>query len=548
MKTTAFILLLLSGAVVWANDNPAVDGIFQAWSQGGSPGASLGVFQNGQVIYARGYGLANLEYDIPNDADSVFRIGSTSKQFTAACIILLAQQDKLDLDADLHSFFPAFPDYAKDITVRHLLHHTSGIRDYLTLAYLKGLTDDDFYQDKDIMQWLTSQTELNFKPGEEHLYSNSGYWLLGQIVNQVAGMSMAEYAEQQIFKPLGMHHTHFHNNHKKIVKRRSSGYVPNADGRYDISMTTLDMIGDGGVFTTINDIKKWDDAYYRSTVLTPEFWQAMTTQGTLNNGETIDYAGGLIMGTYKGLKTISHGGAFVGFRAELLRFPEHKLSIAIFANRGDANPSGMAYQVAEVLLKEHLKQPPKPKQTASEPTSSDASPAPLSQLAGSYELQAGVQLKVTQLDDVLHVVQLWNGIEYDLNRTDANTFQIGEDASITFSFEGFKNDQAQAINLIQAGEASQWNRLADVDTSAVKLSDFVGDYRSEELDVVYHLRLTDDQLTVQVGNIEPLDLQVLGVDQLTYQGSIWRFSRTDGAIDGFTMEAGRVKNLAFKKQ
>ena len=331
-------------------ESQAIDSIFSEWNKPNTPGCVLGIIKDGKLIYAKGYGLANMEYDIQNSATSVFRIGSTSKQFTAACIVLLAEQGKLSLDNPLSDFFPDFPEYANKITIRHLLNHTSGIRDYLQLAYLKGYGDDDFYVNDNIMKWLVNQTDLNFSPGAEHLYSNSGYWLLGQIVHKSAGVNMADFAQKEIFEPLGMNNTHFHNDHTQIVKNRASGYVPNGNDTYKISMTTLDMIGDGGIFTTIKDIKKWDDAYYNSKVLSRTFWSMMTKQGVLNNGEAIDYASGLMISEYKGLKTIRHGGAFVGFRAELLRFPEQHLSIAIFANRGDANPSRKANQVADVLM------------------------------------------------------------------------------------------------------------------------------------------------------------------------------------------------------
>jgi CubicO group peptidase (beta-lactamase class C family) len=543
-----FLLLFAASAVANKVSDSSVDALFADW-QAGTPGAIVGVIHQGDMVYAKGHGMANLEYDIPIDADSVFRIGSTSKQFTAACVVLLAEQGALSLDDSLHSFFPDFPDYAKNITVRQLIHHTSGIRDYLTLSYLKGLTDEDYYEDKDIMQWLISQQELNFEPGTEHLYSNSGYWLLGQIVNKAAGMNMAAYAEKNLFGPLGMGHTHFHNNHKKIVKNRASGYVPMTSGGYEISMTTLNMIGDGGIFTSLNDIRKWDAAFYDRSVLSESFWNTMTTVGVLNNGESIDYAGGLLIGEHQGHKLISHGGAFVGFRAELLRFPDQQLSVVVFANRGDARPTPKALQVAELYLP---KQPAKASpEEPSKPAQSNSGPAAsLDQLTGSFEIQPGVQLEVTQVGEVLHVKQTWNGIEYDLQQSKqgGNVYQIGEDDSITFTFTDFADQQAQAIDLLQAGNPSTWQRKAETDVSAVVLTDFVGEYYSAELDVVYQLKMDGDQLMVQVLNNEPAELNAMDTDQLGYQGSIWDFQRTDGEVTGFKLQAGRVQNLVFVKQ
>ena len=533
--------------------NEAVDAIFAKWDQPDVPGAAVGVFHEGQIIYARGYGMANLEYDIPNSPDSVFRIGSTSKQFTAACVVLLAQQGKLKLTDTLDQYFPDFPAYAKKITINQLMHHSSGVRDYLMLAFLKGLSEAHYYQDKDVMQWLVKQTELNFEPGEEHLYSNSGYWLLGQIVNKAAGMNMADYATQEIFKPLGMTHTHFHNDHKRIVKNRASGYLPTGEFDYEISMTHLDMIGDGGVFTTINDIKKWDDAFYDSEVLNAEFWQIMTQVGVLNNGEKMDYAGGLIMDEYKGLETISHGGAFVGYRAELLRFPSQKFSVAIFTNRGDANPSSMALEVADVFL-EKFYQPEQESAESDQDSSEQKAEAELKemtheQLVGGYELQPGIRLLITEQGGVLHTKQLWNGKEYDLTpNQNTNQFQIADDTKITFTFSALSEGHSQVLTVFQMGKNTPWNRVNDFDASGVDLNDFVGDYHSEELAVTYHLRMADEQLTVQVGNIEPVVLNVAAEDELTYQGSIWKFDRNEDQITGFKMTAGRVQNLKFTKR
>jgi len=397
-------------------------------------------------------------------------------------------QGKLSLKDNLKSIFPDFPDYAKKITIRHLLNHTSGIRDYLQISYLKGLGNDDFYVNDDIMKWLVSQSDLNFSPGEEHLYSNSGYWLLGQIVNKVAEMDMADFAKQEIFEPLGMNHTHFHNDHTQIVKNRASGYVPNDKDNYKISMTTLDMIGDGGIFTTINDIKKWDDAFYNSTVLSKAFWKEMTQQGKLNNGEVIDYASGLMVGKYKGLKTIRHGGAFVGFRAELLRFPEEKLSIAIFANRGDANPSRKANQVADIILKDKFVEPVVEKDDKVKLVK-PAQEFEFKQLVGDYEVQAGVTVDIKA------------------------------------------------------------KRKKEIDFSKVNLNDFSGSFYSKELDATYNFEVKNEVLKVHIQDKTTwVDCTITQPDQFMIGYGLVRFQRTKGQISGFELDSGRVKNLKFHKK
>lgn len=546
------IVLLLSFISVCSfgqiKESQEIDSVFSEWNSLEAPGCALGIIKDGQLIYSKGYGLANMEYDIPITASSVFRIGSTSKQFTAACIILLAQQGQLNLDDTLKSFFPDFPEYAEKITIRHLLNHTSGIRDYLQLSYLKGFEDDDYYDDDTIMAWLINQNELNFAPSDEYLYSNSGYWLLGQIVNKVAGMNMAEFAKKEIFEPLGMNNTHFHNDHTQIVKNRASGYVPNGEDSYQISMTTLDMIGDGGIFTTINDIKKWDDSYYSSKVLNKEFWNMMTQQGVLNNGEVIDYASGLMIGTYKGLKTIRHGGAFVGFRAELLRFPDQRLTIAIFANRGDANPSRKANQVADVLLKGEFvevetKIVEKPK---IEIPTEEFKP---NQLEGNYEIQLGVSLKLSIKMDSLNVFQSWNKSSYNIIKVSGNTFQIPKNEDIRFTFSNLKDGLTQTLMISQSGRETLATRKEEIDTSNIRINDYLGSYYCKELDVTYNFEIVDGNLNVRIGSRQSvIDYAINDTDEITMEFGLLRFQRTNGSISGFTLDSGRVKNLKFEKK
>jgi len=527
-----------------------IDNIFAAYTKADTPGCALGIIKDNELVYAKGYGLANMEYTIPNSPNTVFRIGSTSKQFTAACIVLLAEKGKLSLDDNLKSLFPDFPDYAKKIRIKHLLNHTSGIRDYLQISYLKGLSDDDFYTDQDVMQWLVNQTDLNFPPGEEHLYSNSGYWLLGQIVQKVAGMNMAEFAQKELFTPLGMEHTHFHNDHTQIVKNRASGYVPIPNDGYKISMTTLDMIGDGGIFTTLNDIKKWDDSYYESKVLSNEFWRMMTQQGVLNNGERIAYASGLVIGEYKGLKTIRHGGAFAGFRAELVRFPEQNLSIALFANRGDANPSEMANQVADIVLKEHF---PKVVMAKSKNEKKEVETPKeeykISQLVGSYEIEPGIVLKLSVKNDTLRVVQTWNKSTYAIVKSTANRFVIPETDGLTFAFSNVSDGFTQTLTVIQNGQETKAVRKKEVDVSGVDLTAYVGNYYSKELDVTYTFKIENGLLKGRIKDKNVvMDCTPIDVDQVLIDFGLVRFLRTKGQITGLALDAGRVKNLLFQKK
>ena len=346
----------------------------------------MGVIRDGEFVLRRGYGMANLEYGIALSPESVFRIGSTSKQFTAAAVLLLAQEGKLSLDDDVRDHLPELNDFGTPVTIRHLMHHTSGYRDYLTLASLAGLRNDDYYTDDDLFEMLSRQRELNFMPGDEYLYSNSGYWLLSQVVERASGKSLKEYAAEKLFAPLGMNSTHFHDDHTEIVPDRASGYAPTRDG-FRISMTTLPMIGDGGVFTTVDDLLRWDQNFYDSSVGGPELIEQMLSTGRLNDGEALTYASGLTVTTYRGLNIVSHGGSFVGFRAEMIRFPDERVSVACLCNRSDANPSQLARQVADVYLGDRMevREPRGLRNRQIEPPASvELSSAEIDAFAGDY--------------------------------------------------------------------------------------------------------------------------------------------------------------------
>ncbi len=527
-----------------------VDSVFIDTDKPDHPGAALGIFKDGEIIYAKGYGYANLEYDIPISSTSVFRIASTSKQFTAACIVLLAQQEKLSLDATLDTFFPAFPSYAKTITVRHLLNHTSGIRDYLVLSSLSGLGDEDFYTDHDVMKWLIHQEELNFKPGDEHLYSNSGYWLLGQIVQKVTGTSMAAYAQKEIFKPLGMNNTHFHNDYTAIVKNRASGYYPKQEGGFQISMTTLNMIGDGGIFTTIEDLKKWDDAYYGSTILTSDFWKTMTTTTILNDGTPNEYASGLEVGLYDGHKIISHGGAFVGFRAQKFQFPDDHFTVVVLANRGDANPDELASKVTDLFLDpiEVVANPESEDSGVSNAAFAKAKPiqlplSDLKKLEGSYWGAASkISRNLTLVNDTL-IYDRGYGRITKMEPISKNTFRwIGPNIPIILTLDNPNTPSSFTLDIPGQGVSTFQKYEPITQLTAEQSQHYEGDYYSKELDVTYTFKKEDNGLTLYINGEALAPMEPIMKDRFSVGGIIFDFTKDQKE---FRASAGRVQNLRF---
>ena len=340
-----------------------VDKLFATWDKKDSPGAAIGIIKDGRIIYARGYGIANLEYDIPNTPQTVFRIGSTSKHFTAMGIALLIEQGKISLDDDIRLYLPEMPVYQWPIQIRHMLHHTSGLRNYEILMMLAGRDGETYkvpyYTDGEAMQMIARQKALNFRPGDKYSYSNSNYFLLAEIIGRVSKMKTSEFSRQFMFEPLGMSDTHFHDNINVIVKNRASGYSPAEGGGFRINMTQLEQIGTGSIYTTVEDFYKWDQNFYNNKLGkgSQTLIEMVETPGILNNGESANYGFGLNVTRLYGLRTIGHGGSFVGYRSFYLRFPDQRFSIVVLANQGPFPDYEIARDIALIYLKDQFTEP-----------------------------------------------------------------------------------------------------------------------------------------------------------------------------------------------
>ena len=356
------ILLILLAAVAGAS-SPAgaqdarsarVDSAFAPFTTPGSPGCAVGAVQDGRLVHARGYGSANLDYNIPLDARSVFYLASVSKQFTAFAIALAAQEEKLSLDDDVRKHIPELPDYGTPITIRHLIHHTSGVRDYLALITLSGRHSDDRWTDAALLGLITRQKALNFAPGSEYLYSNTGYVLLAEVIERATGQPLSAYADEKIFKPLGMADTHFHDDATVIVPRRVIGYVNAPEGWRMLHWFSFDKVGDGGLYSTIEDLAKWDANFYSGRVGGDAVRRQVLQRGVLTSGDTINYAFGLNVGSTGGLPIISHTGSLTGFRTVMMRFPDQRFTIIILCNTPSANIPALTGAIADIFVGDRM--------------------------------------------------------------------------------------------------------------------------------------------------------------------------------------------------
>ena len=546
----AFVCVFSANAQKSIPHEVNIDAIFSRWNNDNTPGGSVGVIKDGKLIFSKGYGMANLDYNIPNEPNTVFKIASTSKQFTAASIIILAQQGKLSLQDKLSAYFPKFPPYAENITIQHLLNHTSGIRDYIILARLSGLSANDYYTNKTVEKLLTNQQELNFKPGEEFVYSNSGYWLLSQIVKKVSGETLAAFAKKNIFDPLKMNNSRFHDNFIEVVKNRATGYRPNRKGGFYEYMTTLNMVGDGGLITTINDLAKWDASFYNTSVFDNDFWKQMLRLGTLNNGEKTGYASGLATRKYKGLEVIHHSGSFVGYRTQFIRFPEAKFSVIVLANRTDTDPSRMAYKTADLFLTNEYKtqKQQKPKKEAvrkSRKKEFSISVKELKKLEGNYwnnKNKSSSKLQV--IDGVLNYVRS-NGSKTKMRPIAKNKFQII--GSRTPVYLEIKNSKEFTITTSNSTSVT-FTSFEPVKTYNTKdLETYSGEYYSAELDVIYTLKRSKNKLILMVkgepiGEVKPIMKDVISIrSRQTFE---FNKNRSEFRLSML----GRVKNIKFVKR
>ncbi|CAN5661002.1 hypothetical protein BH23GEM9_BH23GEM9_23950 [soil metagenome] len=373
---------LLAATPLRAQDARAaqVDAVFAAMTTGNTPGAAVAVIQDGRIVLERGYGNAQLEHQVPITPATVFHVASVSKQFAAFAVALLAQQGRLSLDDDIRSHLPELHDFGPRITVRHLIHHTSGVRDQWELLMMAGWRIDDVITRDQIMAMMRRQRELNFEPGAEHLYSNMGYTLIAEIVERVTGGSFGEFLDAEVFAPLGMTHTHVHNDHEMIVPGRAYSYRP-AQGGAGWRNAVLSYANQGAtsLFTTAGDLARWLVNFETAQVGGPAIMEQMRQRGVLNSGDTIPYAFAISRAEYRGRTTWGHSGADAGFRSFVMHFPEDRLGVVVLSNAGNANPGRLAQAVADIYLGEAAQAAAAPPAAAPTAAAPPPSPQPVAQ-------------------------------------------------------------------------------------------------------------------------------------------------------------------------
>ncbi len=535
-----------------------VDRLFAEWDKPNSPGAAVVVLKNGKIVHQKGYGMANLEYDVPITPATIFDVASVSKQFTAMAIAILAKQEKISLDDDIRNYLPDIPDFGKTITVRHLLHHTSGLRSWGFLMQLEGLEWDDRLSYAHILQLARYQKELNFEPGEEYSYSNTGYILLAEIVARVTGQSFREYTTTHIFKPLGMADTHFHDDHTEIVKSRANSYAPDEKGGFKNVVSNLTAVGSSSLFSTIDDLSKWLKNFQERRVGGAAVADQMFETGVLNNGKKLDYAFGLVMGEYRGIKTVHHSGGWAGFRSHIVLFPKQKFSVAVLSNLSTMKPVPLADQIADIYLADDLAAE---KQTAKQKKKRPVKvhPQVYDAYVGKYVITRGASsvgktVTITKEHDRL-LAQQERDRKFRLFPESETKFFLKK-ADLQFSFVREENEIVNEFIVNGNTNGQDWSlsvkRIQSLNRK--QLNEYLGRFYSDELCASYTIIPQNGQLWLRHIRKGDIKLIPIGADQ--FIGNKWHLQQVyferdiNNNVIGFRANGGEgwVRNLYFAKQ
>ena len=529
------------------NLEQAIQPIFAEWDRPDSPGCALGVMREGRLIYARGFGMANLDHGIPIRPSTVFHVASVSKHFTVAAILLLVQQGKLSLDDPVARYLPEMPDLGATITLRHLIHHTSGLRDQWELLGLAGWRYSlDLITDDDVLAVFRRQRALNFPPGSQFLYCNTGYTLLAQIVQRISGQSFREFTTRNIFAPLGMSRTHFRDNHAEIVRGQAYGYNPTAQGGFGLSLTQFDTVGATSLLTTVEDLARWDRNFYEPKVGGDWLVQQLVERGTLNSGEPLDYAFGLMRGQYRGLPVVHHPGSDAGYRAHFIRFPEQRFSVALLCNAGSTvNTTVLVRRVADLFLEAEMTEP------------ADWLPAAETVAVAPEQLARWTGLYWSEARDAFREVTLQNGALWigsggesvALQPLAADRFRTPR-AYREIRFETQNADQPILLERFPGDKPDTYVRVPRHHPEATVLASYSGTYVSEEIEPIYRSVLQQgNRLVLHRLKARPAELKPALPDVFfTTLGTI-RFTRDpSGAVNGFILNGHRVRNFKFTKR
>lgn len=548
LLSTLLCAACVPGPAAAASKPDQVDALFARWNRADTPGAAVEVIRDGKRVYRRAFGMADIEQQRPITPTTAFDVASLSKQFTAFAVLLLAQDGKLSLDEDVRHYLPELPDFGQVIRVRHLLNHTSGLRDQWNLLVLAGWRMEDVITDDDVMRLLRRQRGLNFAPGSEFEYSNSGYSVLASLVERVSGKSLAAFSRQRIFAPLGMKHSFFHEQYFTLVRGRAQSYQPAPGSGYEGLALSYSTVGPSGLFTTADDLVLWERNFTDARVGGKQLLAQMQTPAQLTDGTTIDAGDGVFVGNYRGLKTIDHTGSMGGFRSYLLRFPEQQLSIVIVANGADLQPARLGERIADIYLDGQLEPLPAPVPDYSSARTPSIDPSRLDALVGTYAVENGST--ITFAKERGHLIGWTAG-------DDVMPFYPASDHEFFAKLLNarFVFDSPGADGVIAGGSWQRKTRTQRATrTSPALLSDseakaLQGDYYSDELRVLYRVSIKNGGVVLSYPRGD-IALAPFGKDRFV---GPWPFGLVQFQCDPgkgcsrFTATEDRAREVGFSK-
>ena len=544
-KLISTLLFSLTISMTFAQIEKEITNLFE--EVGSRPGAIVGVFKDGKIEFQKAYGLANLDHDIPITSKTVFDVGSVAKQFTATCIFLLEQQGKLAIDDPIKKHLPEMPVFQdEEVTIRHLLNHTSGLRDYAEIMGYAGTPFENIFTEEMGLDIMIRQKERSFPPGQQFMYNNGGYLLLAIIVRRTSGESIGAFAQKHIFDPLGMTSTFILENPNRIVKNSATGYTPLTDSTYQKKhFYNIALGGDGQVYTTFEDLLLWDNNFYDKELGGQALYDRQHERGILNNGDPIEYAGGLFIQENKGQRVVQHTGSWGGFRTVLWRLPSLKKTLVVLANTPDFLNGPKFFGLLDLMIpKEESKQ--KAKEVERSTNTTKLTTQQLQKYTGLFAVkdQPHLRLQSKLKNDTLTITQLWDEQEYQLIPSSENDFFRRDRPMFNCTFD---KETGAPVVVNEIFEVWQTEKV-EAYYSTTNLEAFTGEYYSPEVGVSYSIQVEENHLSVfrNKEKIKTLSLVSKNVFGNHFQG--YQFTETVGKITGFLMQDRRVRNLKFIKK
>jgi CubicO group peptidase (beta-lactamase class C family) len=544
------LLLLFFGAsfgCMSAQVTPAqeksLDSLFEAYNHENVPGCTVGIIKEGKPVFMKGYGSANLDYKIPLGPESVFSVCGLSRQFIAACIGLLIVQQKINLNDDVGKYIPGMSAFGDTIRIRHLIFHTSGLRDYYGLMNLTGADVNGYFENEYLLRLILQTKGLNNKPGAEFVLSNSNEVIMAEVVRKVSGMSLPEFANRNFFVPLGMEHTYYNEDCHQVLPARATAYRLGSNHRFEQYPMNDDAYGDHGLVTSVSDFVKWDQNFYSMQIGGEVLHQLLLQTVTLNNGETESYGFGNIFGKRIGLKAMHLSGQGAGSRMDYYRFPEAKYTVIILFNREDGIPGTLCMNVAAIFLS------PREFKQLSLPAKVKVPVKALEGFAGFYRMNhSGITLEIIDKGDTLRVKGSQSGQEHLLVPIGRHTFRRFDSEQIQLFFSTDAHGKRK-LEIQNDGNKVFFSRFDPVKAEEAVLKQYVGTYFNKELMVKYTIEFEKGELIASLPDGDQQKVRPGSKDELNVRADNLRFSRdVAGKITGFILDSGAgVNAVNFEK-